>query len=265
MNTSAHVNYHIKKQTPQAFEFDVDGIVGNLVSPELVETHVRVKDVRGGPNALEFDKDGIAFLTAATTIHDFETSENWRRVYDAELADLLEGVIGAEEVFVFDHTVRVDDATAERRPARNVHNDYSKEGAEQRLLDLVGEERAADFRAGNYGFVNVWRPIDHVIRTSPLGFIHPSSMQPEDWMNIELIYPDRRGQILGVAENAAHEWFYQSHMSPDEIAIFNIYDNGGRPHLAHSALDLAEGHVASEPRKSIESRTLVRYPSRGQN
>ena len=125
--------------------------------------------------------------------------------------------------------MRVDDPNAERRPARNVHNDYSRSGAEQRLIDLVGDERAAEYRAGHYGFVNVWRPVEHTIRTSPLGFIRPSSIKPEDWMTIELIYPDRLGQILGVAANEDHEWFYMSEMTPDDVAIFNIYDNRGRP------------------------------------
>jgi len=85
------------------------------------------------------------------------------------------------------------------------------------------------------------------------------TLQKNDWMDIGLIYPDRLGQILGVAANSAHEWFFKSRMSPDEVVIFNIYDNGGRPHLAHSALDLPSDVFAKTPRKSIESRTLVRY------
>jgi hypothetical protein len=84
-------------------------------------------------------------------------------------------------------------------------------------------------------------------------------MQEDDWMNIELEYPDRKGQILGVAENKTHEWFYQSDMTPEEAIIFNIYDNHGRPHLAHSALDMEGDSIVTKPRKSIETRTLVRY------
>ena len=43
----ASVNYHIKSEQPQAFQFDVDGIVGNLISPELVAKEVKVNDLRG--------------------------------------------------------------------------------------------------------------------------------------------------------------------------------------------------------------------------
>jgi len=179
--------------------------------------------------------------------------------YDNELSDLLKNKINAQDVIVFNHTVRIDAPNAERKPARNVQNDYSRQGAERRLVDILGEEQARTYQEGHYGFVNVWRPVENIIKTSPLGFIRPSSMTTQDWMTIELIYPDRVGQILGVAANDDHNWFYLSQMTPDEVAIFNIYDNKERPHLAHSALDMDDGENAPAPRKSIESRTLVRY------
>lgn len=259
MHIDASVNYHVKKDTPQAFEFDVDGIIGNLVSPELVTTDIRVSDLRGSAQQPKFQRDGIEFINAASAVKDFKNAEHWEPLYNQELVNLLKERIGAKEVIVFDHTVRIDDPEAARRPARNVHNDYNKAGAEQRLIDLVGEARAEEFHTSGYGFVNVWRPIENIITSSPLGFIDPNSMRQDDWLDIGLVYPDRFGQILGVAANRNHNWFFKSKMSPDEAVIFNIYDNGGRPHLAHSALDLPSDSDAIIPRKSIESRTLVRY------
>lgn len=259
MQTTATVNYHVRSDELQAFRFEVDGIIGNLVSPELVPTQVVVQDLRNESRAVDFDTDGITFAKSPTQVREFDNSSDWETAYNDELRSLLKDQIGAQEVIVFDHTVRVDDPSADRKPARNVHNDYSEAGAEQRLIDLVGEERAKDFRTGAFGFVNVWRPIEHKIFSSPLGFIRPSSMTPEDWMTIELVYPDRLGQILGVAANKDHEWFYLSEMTPDEVAIFNIYDNTGRSYLAHSALDMKSDAHTTAPRKSIESRTLVRY------
>jgi len=259
MQVSASVNYHVHKDEPQAFEFDVDGIIGNLVSPELVTTPIEVRDLRDQPSATRFDEDGIAFVELAGAAHYFEHGNEWQASYDEELQRTLMSEIGADEVIVFDHTVRIDDPNAARRPARNVHNDYNRAGAEQRLIDIVGEDRAEAFHKAGYGFVNVWRPIEHTIQSSPLGFIRPSSMSPNDWMDIGLIYPDRFGQILGVAANPAHEWFFKSEMTPNEAIIFNIYDSTGRPHLAHSALDLPGDADVTIPRKSIESRTLVRY------
>lgn len=259
MNIRAAVNYHVVSDMPQAFQFDVDGLVGNLISPELVAAEVNVKDVREGSCSVSFNADGIVFTSAPSNTSRFDDSGEWQQDYDAEISQLLMGQTGALEVIVFDHTVRIDNPNATRKPARNVHNDYSPKGAKQRLIDLVGQQRASEFSNGEYGFVNVWRPIENPIITSPLGFIRPSSMVSADWMTIELIYPDRKGQILGVAATPKHEWFYQSHMRPDEVIIFNIYDNTGRPYLAHSALDVIGQKEMPLPRKSIETRTLVRY------
>lgn len=256
MNLSASVNYHVKSDQPQAFRFDAEGIA---VSPELITMEVNVRDLRDNVYDVNFDSDGITFTGFPSAITTFDNSGDWQTEYDEEISALLKRTISARDVIVFDHTVRVDDPKAIRKPARNVHNDYSLKGANQRLIDLLGSRRAAEYQKGRFGFVNVWRPIEHPIRTSPLGFIRPSSIKPEDWMTIELIYPDRIGKILGVAPDSQHEWFYQSDMKPDEVIIFNIYDNRGRPHLAHSALDISEKSEPLPPRKSIETRTLVRY------
>ena len=259
MRVAATVNYHIHSAETQAFHFDVDGIAGKLVSPELLPMQVKVRDVRNSPDAIDFNTDGILFAKHVTRVQDFGDAADWEADYDDELRALLAERIDAREVILFDHTVRIDDPDAERKPARNVHNDYSAAGARQRLIDILGQDRAREFRAGHYAFVNVWRPIEQPIRTSPLGFIRPASVSADDWMTIDLVYPDRLGQILGVAANEDHDWFYLSQMTPQEVAIFNIYDNQGRPFLGHSALDLETRTAAKYPRKSIESRALVRY------
>lgn len=256
MNIKAFVNYHVKSDMLQAFHFDANGIA---VAPELVATEVDVEDLRSSVRNVNFDDDGITFVKHCSATSQFDDDSDWQANYHEELNALLLQTIGAQEVIVFDHTVRIDDPKAARHPARNVHNDYSSKGANQRLIDLVGRQRASEFEKGSFGFVNVWRPVEHPITASPLGFIRPRSMKPEDWMDIELIYPNRMGQILGVASNPRHEWFYQSKMTPDEVTIFNVYDNQGRHHLAHSALDITGQADSPLPRKSIETRTLVRY------
>ncbi|MEM9101819.1 MAG: CmcJ/NvfI family oxidoreductase [Pseudomonadota bacterium] len=259
MNVMASVNYFVKRDMIQAFHFDVDGVAGNLISPDLVAEKVTVKDLRENKDTLNFNDNGICFTKFESTISDFREKHSWQSIYDNEIKNLLRDKIGAKEVIVFDHTVRMDMPNAVRKPARNVHNDYSEKAANQRLNDLVGKDQAIEFQKGSFGFVNVWRPIEDMIISSPLGFICPHSMQSKDWINIELIYPDRIGQILGVVANPKHQWFYLSKMTPTEAIIFNIYDNKNRPHLAHSALDIESGTTPSKPRKSIETRVLIRY------
>lgn len=259
MSRSGHVNYHVHKPERQAFHIDAGGIAGNLISPDLVPTPVAVNDVRTAKTSVSFASDSVAFARKPSGVVPCAGGGDWQVDYDRELSALLRKDLGAVDVLVFDHTVRVDDANADRKPARNVHSDYSASGARQRLIDLLGENEARAWSAGHYAFINVWRPINAPINSAPLGFVRPSSVSPEDWVLLDLVYPDRVGQIMGLVANDRHEWIYQSKMSPDEVVYFNIYDNRGRPSIAHSALDLVEDEAISVARKSIESRTLVRF------
>ncbi len=258
MTRTATVNYHVHKAERQAFELDAGGIVGNLISPELAPVQVRVSDTRIAENQVTFAGDAVEFAAFPTAVQDF-AGDAWKSDYDKELTQLLSGALQAREVVIFDHTVRVDNPDATRKPARNVHSDYSQDGARKRLIDLLGSEVAANWEQGHYAFINVWRPLEHPINSAPLGFVRPSSVCPEDWILLDLIYPDRKGQIMGLAGNPDHEWLYRSRMTPDEVAFFNIYDNRGLPSIAHSALDMIEDPTVTTIRKSIESRTLVRY------
>lgn len=259
MTTTATVNYHIHKPVRQAFELDAGGIVGNLVSPELLATTVHVQDERSADISTSFEQASVEFAAFHTDIDVLNDGLAWQPGYDADIKRFLKNRLDVDKVIVFDHTVRIDDATSERKPARNVHSDYSPEGAQQRLIDLLGEAQAAEWAAGHYAFINVWRPVEAEINSSPLGFILPGSVDENDWILLDLIYPERRGQILGLAANPAHQWLYRSRMTPNEIAFFNIFDNQGLPSVAHSALDRTEDPAKHSVRKSIESRTLVRY------
>ncbi|WP_170504806.1 CmcJ/NvfI family oxidoreductase [Ruegeria arenilitoris] len=258
MTRTATVNYHVHKPYRQAFELDSGGVAGNLISPELAPTTVALADTRTKATSVTFASDAVEFTLLKSQVRDF-TGDSWKQTYDAELTGMLLDRLSAQEVVIFDHTVRVDDPGATRKPARNVHSDYSKDGAEQRLVDLLGAEVASKWAQGHFAFVNVWRPVEHPINSAPLGFVRPSSVDPSDWILLDLIYPDRKGQIMGLVGNPDHEWVYLSKMTPDEVAFFNIYDSQGLPSVAHSALDMIEEPNVTTIRKSIESRTLVWY------
>ncbi|MBD8878726.1 CmcJ/NvfI family oxidoreductase [Roseibium polysiphoniae] len=259
MSRTGIVNYHVHKPERQAFQIDAGGVAGKMVAPELVATEVPLQDLRLEETTVSFDQDGVGFMRYPTNVTSFSGGKEWAQVYDRELKDLLDREIGAKEAVVFDHTIRVDDPGSDRKPARNVHSDYSPEGAEQRLADILGDEKAAEWSRGHYAFINVWRPLENPINSAPLGFVRPSSVSERDWILLDLIYPNRRGQIMGLAANDHHEWIYSSRMRPDEVVYFNIFDNRGRPSVGHSAIDVTEDPDTKTIRKSLESRTLVRF------
>jgi len=261
MQAHAHVNYHIMSDKQQAYYIDANGEKGKIIAPVVVPTQISVKDVRSNDTEINFWRDSIMFVENHSQISDFSIGNDWQTRYDQELSSLLMTQLNAKEVIVFDHTIRVDDSQSERKPARNVHSDYSERGANIRLEDIIGAEKAKQWQQGHFGFVNVWRPVQQVIKSAPLGFIRPQSMSTQGWLLLHLIYPDRVGEILGVIENTEHQWIYMADMTPQEVAIFNIYDNQQLKPIAHSALDLInESNIdKAQIRKSVESRTLVRY------
>ena len=259
MTVHAFVNYHVKSDGPQAYEIDAGGVTGKIVSPQQETVKVSLVDLRAPSATANFQKDSVTFVDSSTQVSNFRDAEELKAVYNNELKCLLSQKLGAKDVIVFDHTVRVDSPDATRRPARNVHGDYSPKGAHERLRDLLSPADVADWESGHFAFINVWRPLENPIYTAPLGFVRPSTVTDEDWVTLQLIYPDRIGEILGLVANDNHEWLYMSEMRPDEVAIFNIYDNRGLASIGHSALDLAEPAQVHIPRISVESRTLVRY------
>jgi hypothetical protein len=259
MPRTASVNYHVHSPQRQAYHIDAGGEPGKIVSPEHQQLDVVLNDVRQRGVSTDFATDSVGFAMVPSCVTDFDDRKGWADAYDSELTALLKDRVGAKEVLVFDHTVRVDDPKSNRKPARNVHSDYSPDGAHKRLVELLGKETATEWETGHFAFINVWRPVENPINSAPLGFVRPSTAPAKDWILLDLIYPDRVGQILGLVGNPDHEWLYQSKMTPDEVAFFNIYDNKGLASIAHSALDMIEDLTIQTPRKSIESRTLVRY------
>ena len=259
MTQTAMVNYHVHRAERQAFHIDAGGVVGRLISPELVETPIDLRDVRNTDLSLSYEADGVGFVHSPTKVGTFGDSDNWKPDYERELVELLTQELAAKDVVIFDHTLRIDDPASDRKPARNVHSDYSPEGAQKRLRDILGSDLADIWSKDHFAFINVWRPVENPINSAPLGFVRPSSVKGEDWILIDLVYPDRRGHIMGLAANKDHEWIYQSRMTPDEVVYFNIYDNRGHPSVGHSAVDMVEDPTLRTIRKSLESRTLVRF------
>ncbi len=69
----------------------------------------------------------------------------------------------------------------------------------------------------------------------------------------------RRARSKLPVKNDSHKWPYQSKFNPEDVVLLNIYDNHGRPSIAHNPLDLVEDSTIQVSRVSIESRTLVQY------
>jgi hypothetical protein len=103
------------------------------------------------------------------------------------------------------------------------------------------------------------------VRRDPLAVAQSQSVAEDDLAPIGLIYPDRKGETLGVKFNAEQRWFYKSQQRPDEALLIKCFDNwtgeGGRfgelaKRVPHTSFEVP-GTENEEGRESIEVRALV--------
>jgi hypothetical protein len=240
------------------------GLPGTNIVPEL---HiVPIRNVRPIVSDINLDREGFAVLPHLTAVRDFYDDDEVRRVYYPEAEHILQEVLGADRVFVFDHTVRrrvsgVADraAGAPRQPVGRVHVDHTDTSGPQRIRDFLGEQ-AEELLRGRAQVINVWRPIRGPLRDAPLAICAAESVAADDLIASDLVYRDRVGEIYSVRYRPQHRWFYVPEMRSDEVLLLKCYDSAkdGRARFApHTAFEDPTAPNDVLPRESIELRTFV--------
>ena len=229
---------------------------------------VAIHDVRQAASTLSLEREGFQLLTAPSSVVDFLDDDEIRSRYYAEAISLLEELTGASRVVIFDHTIRrripgVADRTTgtPRQPVSRVHNDYTVRSGPQRVRDLLGKD-ADQLLRRRFSVINVWRPIRGPVQDAPLAVADAQSVDREDLIATDLVYPDRTGEIYYVRFNPSHRWFYASAMRRDEamlIKCFDSADDGRARFVPHAAFVDPTSPPDALPRESIELRTLVFY------
>src|SRR5580700_11587951 len=94
---------------------------------------VTIEDARGREAQFTLDRNGFSLVKAPTSVADFYSPEEIKRVYYPEVERLLRDALGASRVFVFDHNVRNAGIPGGREPSRRVHNDHTVNSAPRRV------------------------------------------------------------------------------------------------------------------------------------
>merc|ERR1719376_81382 len=254
------VNYHAVNEKDDYF-MSVDN-ENNEILPEVDTMEVTLHDPRNGVELI-FSKCGLEYSNYPSKVRKYGDflEENDKQVYFQEIENLLKMKLeNVAEVFVFDYTIR-SNKMVNRKPARHVHVDYTKNSAEKRMRDMIGEERAEEWMTdgGHYGIVNVWRPIDYPVERDPLGFLDPATNNCDDWHVLKIGRTNRVGVIYGVEYRDKHRWLILDKMDPDMVWIINQFDSKGLQAVPHSAVSLVGADQHARVRRSIECRVLVRY------
>jgi hypothetical protein len=250
---------------PRTYAFDPPA--GEPKSTALPESHqVPIFDGRSTADSFLLDREGFALVRHPTAVRDFHDDAEVRKVYYPAAEAFIRATLGADRVFIFDHTVRrrVDGAAdlrggGPRQPATRVHVDQTAASGANRVREHLPNE-TEQLLKGRVQVINLWRPIRGPLRDSPLAMCDASSVAPADLVASDLIYPNRNGETYSVKYNPDHRWFYFPEMTPDEALLLKCYDSAvdGRSRFApHTAFVDPTTPADAPPRESIELRTLV--------
>jgi len=231
---------------------------------EFVEHVVEIRDVRHSHQPLRLESEGASVLHHRSAVHSFYDEDELRRVGYPETADLVRSVTGAADVVVFDHNIRGRGGPPKaltagdvKGPVFHIHTDFSGKSAQARADAVLGRAPVLGQRVAA---INVWRPIAEPLRDCPLAICDASSVDEQDLLAADLLYPNRTGQIYYVRFNPAHRWYYASDMRTDEAWIFKNYDTAtdGRARFTpHTAFVDPTRHPVLAPRESVEFRTFA--------
>ncbi|MED5621456.1 CmcJ/NvfI family oxidoreductase [Ideonella sp. BN130291] len=234
---------------------------------------VLIADARCAARAPRLGVEGFECVRQVSRVKDFDDEASVVRDYHAECRALVQAMLGASEVIVFDHLVRkrhpaASTLTALGRgqpsayagPAGRVHVDYTVASAEKRLRLVLGLDPDADYHQ-RFAIVNIWRSACGPILDAPLALCDVRSLDRRDLVATELRYPKRTGEIYQLAYNPAQRWSYFNELQADEALVFKQYDgDAGRPRLTPHGAFVHPGTPATAPaRQSIEVRCLALF------
>lgn len=236
-------------------------------SGDFEERLILLTDGRDVAEQFTLDRNGFSFHRFKTQMEDFLDDTQVREVYYREVQSFIKSITGAKKVHVFDHTIRIEDenkrnSQSVRAPVEVAHNDYTEKSGPQRVRDLFEKEEAEDWLQEHYAVINVWRSINEPVITKPLALSDASTMRSGDFIETDLVYADRLGEILQVKYSVGQRWYYFSDMTRDEALLIKCFDSAsdGRARFtAHTAFTNPNAQENTPPRESIEVRTLVAF------
>jgi hypothetical protein len=231
------------------------------------EVPVTIHDARQMARPPMLDREGFELVRAPTAVADFGDPAVVQARHYPEVVDLLKRRTGATEVRIFDHTVRVQGepgiaGTGQRQPVAFVHNDYTEHSARQRVHDLFSPTVAERLLAGRVALVNVWRSIGASAERFPLAAADGRTVPPGDYVAVDIVYPDRLGEIYHVMYSPGQRWFYFAGMRNDEAMLLKCFDSaadGRTRYTAHAGFENPGAAPDTPPRRSIEVRSILSF------
>ncbi|WP_334187200.1 CmcJ/NvfI family oxidoreductase [Noviherbaspirillum sp.] len=228
----------------------------------------RISNARLVASSVSLETTGFQLYDAPSMVTDFHDQEQITDNYYREAEEIARHVTGGVKAIVFDHLLRQRE---KGRPALGmgrhgdgsnpsavgrVHNDYSERSGKRRL-NMVLPDTHSDFP---FVILNLWRPVSYPAVDTPLAVCDARSFPRRDWLECDIIYPDRKGEIYLGRHSSDHHWYYYPEMHPGEVLAFKTYDSRSdvpARMTPHCAFDDWTAPRDAPPRRSMEVRCLV--------
>ena len=117
-------------------------------------------------------------------------------------------------------------------------------------------DEADELLKGRYRLVNVWRPLNGPVESSPLAVADSTTVPDEAIVGVKHIYPDRTGETAGVKYDPAMKWWFWGGMADEERLLLQCFDSESRSRVPHTAFYLPD-QEGRKQRESIEVRALI--------
>lgn len=226
---------------------------------------LQIRDARPLGDSLSLSRQGFELWRHDTKVANFFDSDEIERIYNPEVEALIKQATGASQIYVFDHTVRVENEqkrTAEqvREPVLFVHNDYTEESGPQRVRDFLPSEEAEELLKRRFAVVQVWRSIAGPIQTMPLALCDAQTIAAEQFITAERRTNDRVGHTQCMTYSDTNRWYYVPALRRDEAILLKTFESDPENHggvSGHSAFANPDAPAGAEPRQSIETRAFA--------
>ena len=90
----------------------------------------------------------------------------------------------------------------------------------------------------------------------------PAERVGADVRSVDIVYPDRTGEIFQNAHSPGQRWYYYPGMTRDEALLLKCYDtacDGRTRFTAHTGFENPNAPAGTPPRESIELRALLAF------
>ncbi|KAL8904012.1 MAG: hypothetical protein Q9207_003559 [Kuettlingeria erythrocarpa] len=232
---------------------------------------VLIKDIRNKENEFSLQIHSFAAVPVKCARYPTDADEDelcHRHASEAQQI-LMENVEGAQDIVVFDTTLRkASKDEVLRRPVRKVHIDQTSLGVLHRVKRHLSEDHAEKMLAGRLRIrlINVWRPIVETVEDHHLAMAESPTVDELDLVEVRHEYPDREGETYAVRYSAQQRFWYWSQMSSGEALLLQCFDSqqhyeeGHLQHssrCAHASFNPVEVRTPDCKRQSIETRCII--------